>query len=119
MRKVAILTLAFLLPVAAACEAVLPFDRSLIPKEAGASGTGSPPPEGNDAAMPEDSAPMPDSFVPSGDGGDAAVSLDGSAREEGGSRDGNPDGVSGADASAGDAGDASDASDASDAGPGD
>jgi hypothetical protein len=117
MRKVAILALAFAsAAAAAACEAVLPFDRSLIPKEAGASGIENPPPGGNDAAVPEVSAPMADALVPPGDGGDAAASVDGSAREEGGPRDASPDGTSGADASAGDAGNVGDANDA---GPGD
>ena len=113
MRKVTILALAFLSAVAAACELVLPFDRSRIPAEGGASGVDSSVPEGDDAAMLEDSAtmledsaPAPDAFIPSRDAGDAAVGLDGSAEAEGAAGDGSPDGTSSADAAPGDAGDA-------------
>jgi hypothetical protein len=118
MRKAAILAIAFLLAVAAACEIVLPFDRSLIPADGGASGADSPVAEGDDAAtledsaprpdtsMLEDSAPTPDASMPSGDAGDATVIRDGSAEAEGAAGDGSPDGTSSADASAGDANEA-------------
>ncbi len=86
--------------------------RSLIPAEGGASGVDSSLPEGDDAAtldsatMLEDSAPTPDACMPSRDGGDAAVVLDGSAEAEGAAGDGSPDRTSSADASPGDADDA-------------
>ena len=108
MRKVAILALAFLLALAAACEIALPFDRSLIPEEGGTSGTDSTVPGGDDATTLEDSSPTEDAFVPPGEAGDAAVGDGPADAQEGSAGDGSADGMSIVDASP-DAGDASDA----------
>jgi hypothetical protein len=58
------------------------------------------------ATMLEDSVPTPDAFMPSRDGGDAAVGLDGSSEAEGAAGDGRPFATSSADVSPGDADDA-------------
>ena len=101
MRKVAALSLVLLAAAGgAACESLLPFDRSLIREDAG---TGSSPPD-DDAPAHEGSASMPDAPVSSGDAGDAAVDLDGRGEEAQAAGDGGGDAASSRDG-------ASDASD--------
>ena len=110
MRKLTLFALAVLSVAAAACELALPFDRSLIPNEAGAYGLDGTLSDGEEDAPFEDSSPTPDARAPSGDAGDAAVGLDGPVGD-GASEDASADGTSIVDA-AGDGGEAGKASDA-------
>ena len=113
MRTIVLLTVASAMSLAAvaACEVVLPFDRSLIPPEAGlVDGTVS---GGEDAPTAEESS-TEDALAPPGDAGeagdaDAAVEHDASA-EAGSAGDGGADAMPAADSSPdADVGDANDA----------
>jgi hypothetical protein len=91
MRKPFLLALACS-AAAAACQVAFPFDRSLIPEEAGLSGTDASVPIGDDGSALEDSSPTPDASLPSGEAGDAALDRDGPVEDretgDGGSGDG-------------------------------